>query len=107
MFYRVTRYEYPAERYDEILAWAETKTDILRGIEGLQSVDTFVPGPGEGITIDRRRRLLKAACVSLGRALRPGQYLAQRIPTARMSIRKAPFSARQFLLSRSTILNTR
>ena len=51
MFYRVTRYEYPAERYDDILAWAETKTDILRGIDGLQSVDTFVPGPGEGMIV--------------------------------------------------------
>ena len=51
MFYRVTRYEYPEEKYDEILAWAETKTEILRGIDGLQSVDTFVSGPGEGIVV--------------------------------------------------------
>ncbi len=51
MFYRVTRYEYPPERYDEILAWAGTKTDLLRGVDGLQSVDTFVSGPGEAIIV--------------------------------------------------------
>ncbi len=51
MFYRVTRYEYPEERYDEILAWANTKTDQLRAIAGLQSVDTFSSGPGEAMIV--------------------------------------------------------
>ena len=51
MFYRVTRYEYPEERYDEILAWANTKTDQLRAINGLQSVDTFQSGPGEALIV--------------------------------------------------------
>ena len=51
MFYRVTRFEYAPERYDEILAWAGTKTDLLRGIDGLQFVETFVPGPGEGMVV--------------------------------------------------------
>ncbi len=51
MFYRVTRYEYPEERYDEILAWADTKKDQLRAINGLQSVDTFRSGPGEALIV--------------------------------------------------------
>ena len=51
VFYRVTRYEYPEERYDEIMAWANTKTDQLRAINGLQSVDTFPTGPGESMII--------------------------------------------------------
>ena len=51
MFYRVTRYEYPEERYDEILAWADSKADQIRAIDGLQSVDTFVAGPGEGMIV--------------------------------------------------------
>ena len=51
MFFRVIRYEYPPEKYDEILAWANTKTELLRGINGLRSVDTFVAGEGEGVVV--------------------------------------------------------
>ncbi len=51
MFYRVTRYEFPEDRYDEILAWADTKGDAIRAVSGLQSVDTFVSGPGEGMIV--------------------------------------------------------
>ena len=51
MFYRVTRYEFSPERYDDILAWADTKADEIRAIDGLQSVDTFVAGPGEGMIV--------------------------------------------------------
>ena len=51
MFYRVTRYEYPAERYDEVLAWATSRTDEIRAIDGLIAVDTFQAGPGEGVIV--------------------------------------------------------
>jgi hypothetical protein len=51
MFYRVTRYEFPQERYDEILAWADTKADAIRAVDGLLSVDTFVSGPGEAMIV--------------------------------------------------------
>ncbi len=51
MFYRVTRYEFPQERYDEILAWADTNTDAIRAVDALLSVDTFVSGPGEGMIV--------------------------------------------------------
>ena len=51
MFYRVTRYEFAPERYDEILASAESKADELRAISGLIAVDTFQAGAGEGIIV--------------------------------------------------------
>ena len=51
MFYRVTRYEFAPERYDDILAWADKRTDDIRAIPGLSTVDTFVSGPGEGMIV--------------------------------------------------------
>ncbi len=58
MFYRVTRYEYPQERYDEILEWANPKTEALRWIDGLRFVDTIQSGPREwtyGLVVRRGR----------------------------------------------------
>lgn len=51
MFYRVTRYQYPEARYDEIVAWADSKVAELRSIRGLQFVDEFTSGPGEAVIV--------------------------------------------------------
>ena len=51
MFYRVTKYSFEDERYDEILAWSETVRVSIEGIDGLQHVDVFRSAPGEGMIV--------------------------------------------------------
>jgi hypothetical protein len=51
MFYRVTKYSFDDERYDEILAWGETVRAKIEGIDGLLYVDTFRSAPGEGMIV--------------------------------------------------------
>jgi len=41
MFYRVTKYNFDDERYDEILAWGETVRARIEGIDGLIHVDSY------------------------------------------------------------------
>ncbi len=51
MFYRVTKYNFDDERYDEILAWGETARAKIEGIEGILYVDIFRSAPGEGMIV--------------------------------------------------------
>ncbi len=51
MFYRVTRYEFPEGRQGDIAAWADTKTEQVRAIDGLVSVDVFNASSGEGVIV--------------------------------------------------------
>ncbi len=51
MFYRVTKYEFEDERFDEILAWGETNRALIEGIDGLLHVDVFRSAPGEGMIV--------------------------------------------------------
>jgi len=51
MFYRVTTYDYPENRQDEIVAWVQTKTAEVRAIDGLVAVDVFEALPGEGVIV--------------------------------------------------------
>ncbi|MFQ5554057.1 MAG: hypothetical protein ACE5GC_01640 [Acidimicrobiia bacterium] len=51
MFYRVTHYEFEDERYDEILAWSESTRSSVERIRGLEFVDEFRSGPGEGVIV--------------------------------------------------------
>ena len=51
MFYRVTEYHFPPEREGDIAAWADTKTETVRGIDGLIAVDAFTAAPGQGVIV--------------------------------------------------------
>ena len=51
MFYRVTSYEFPPGREGDIAAWVDTKTEKIRGIEGLIAVDVFNAAPGRGVIV--------------------------------------------------------
>ena len=51
MFYRVTRYEFPPGRAGDIAAWVDTKTEAVRGIDGLIAVDVFNAEPGVGVIV--------------------------------------------------------
>jgi len=51
MFYRVTKYNFEDERFDEILAWGETNRALIEGIDGLRHVDVFRSAPGEGMIV--------------------------------------------------------
>ena len=51
MFYRVTQYQFPEGREGDIAAWADTKTELVRGIEGLIAVDVFNASPGVGRSV--------------------------------------------------------
>ena len=51
MFYRVTKYDFAPERYDEILAWADSNADKIRSIDGLIAVDTFIAGEGDAMIV--------------------------------------------------------
>ncbi len=51
MFYRVTKYDFEDERFDEILAWGETVRAAIEGIDGLLHVDVFRSAPGEGMIV--------------------------------------------------------
>lgn len=51
MFYRVTRYEFEDGREGDIAAWADTKTEQVRGVDGLIAVDVFNASPGEAIIV--------------------------------------------------------
>ena len=51
MFYRVTKFEFEDERFDEILAWGETARASIEGIDGLRHVDVFRSAPGEGMIV--------------------------------------------------------
>ena len=51
MFYRVTQYQFPEGREGDIAAWADTKTEVVRGIEGLIGVDVFNAAPGQGVIV--------------------------------------------------------
>jgi hypothetical protein len=51
VFYRVTKYNFEDERFDELLAWGETVRASIEGIEGLQHVDVFRSAPGEGMIV--------------------------------------------------------
>ncbi|MDX1447543.1 MAG: hypothetical protein R3246_00635 [Acidimicrobiia bacterium] len=51
MFYRVTTYEFPPERAGDIAAWVDTKTQEVRGIEGVIAVDVFNAAPGVGVIV--------------------------------------------------------
>ena len=51
MFYRVTTYEFPPGREGDIAAWVDTKTEEIRGIEGLIAVDAFNSAPGHGVIV--------------------------------------------------------
>lgn len=51
MFYRVTKYNFDDERYDEILAWGETVRATIESIDGMLHVDSYRSAPGEGIIV--------------------------------------------------------
>ena len=51
MFYRVTKYNFDDERYDEILAWGESVRKKIEGIGGMLHVDIFRSAPGEGMIV--------------------------------------------------------
>jgi heme-degrading monooxygenase HmoA len=51
MFYRVTKYNFDDERYDEILAWGESVRAKIEGIEGMLHVDIYRSAPGEGMIV--------------------------------------------------------
>jgi len=51
MYYRVTRYEFEDGLQGDIAAWVETKTEQIRGIEGLIAVDVFNASPGEAVIV--------------------------------------------------------
>jgi heme-degrading monooxygenase HmoA len=51
MFYRVTKYNFEDDRFDELLAWGETVRESIEGIDGLRHVDVFRSAPGEGMIV--------------------------------------------------------
>lgn len=51
MFYRVTKYNFDDQRFDEILAWGETVRATIENIPGLRNVDVFRSAPGEGMIV--------------------------------------------------------
>jgi hypothetical protein len=51
MFYRVTKYNFDDERYDDILAWGETVRAKIEGIDGMLYVDAYRSAPGEGMIV--------------------------------------------------------
>ena len=51
MYYRVTKINFDADRFDEIVAWGETKRAAIEGIKGLGHVDVFRSEPGEGMIV--------------------------------------------------------
>jgi len=51
MFYRVTKYNFDDERYDEILAWGESVRAKIEGIDGMLHVDIYRSAPGEGMIV--------------------------------------------------------
>jgi len=51
MFYRVTKYNFEEERFDEQLAWGESVRGTIEGIVGLEHVDVFRSAPGEGMIV--------------------------------------------------------
>ncbi len=51
MFYRVTKYNFEDDRFDELLAWGETVRSSIEGIDGLSYVDVFRSEPGEGMIV--------------------------------------------------------
>lgn len=51
MFYRVTKINFDADRFDEIVAWRETKRAVIEDIKGLWHIDVFRSEPGEGMIV--------------------------------------------------------
>ncbi len=51
MFYRVTKYNFDEERFDELLAWGETVRAQVEGIDGMRHADMFRSAPGEGMIV--------------------------------------------------------
>ncbi len=51
MFYRVTKINFDADRFDEIVAWRETKRAAIEDIKGLWHIDVFRSEPGEGMIV--------------------------------------------------------
>ena len=51
MFYRVTKYNFADERFDEMLTWTETIRADVEAIDGLHYVDMFRSAPGEGMIV--------------------------------------------------------
>ncbi len=51
MYYRVTKINFDADRFDEIVAWGETKRAAIEGIERLWHVDVFRSERGEGMIV--------------------------------------------------------
>jgi hypothetical protein len=51
MFYRVTKYNFEDERFDEILAWSETIRADVEAIPGMLYADMFRSAPGEGMIV--------------------------------------------------------
>jgi hypothetical protein len=51
MFYRVTKYNFDDERFDDILAWGETVRAKIEGIDGILYVDAYRSVPGEGMIV--------------------------------------------------------
>lgn len=51
MFYRVTKFNFDEDRFDEILAWGESVRDKIESIAGLLHVDVFRSGPNEGMIV--------------------------------------------------------
>lgn len=51
MFYRMSRLHFDDDRFDELLAWAESVKPRVQGIDGLVFADIARTGSGEGMIL--------------------------------------------------------
>lgn len=51
MFYRVTEYNFDADRFEDVLAWGESVRSQIEAISGMIHVDTYRSEPGKGIIV--------------------------------------------------------
>jgi heme-degrading monooxygenase HmoA len=51
MFYRVTKYNFDEDRFDEQMAWAETVRESIESIAGFHHAHVFRSAPGEAMIV--------------------------------------------------------